>query len=52
VQRLTSAQHREKLRAVEAYRSQLAALRCAPRNRLRRRRIFAYEVFWNLSSAG
>jgi LmbE family N-acetylglucosaminyl deacetylase len=48
LQRLTPAQRRAKYAAVSEYRSQLAALRCGPRNVLRRRRIFAYEVFWAL----
>jgi LmbE family N-acetylglucosaminyl deacetylase len=49
VQRLTPAQRRVKYAAVSEYQSQLPALRCARRNVLRLRRIFAYEVFWTLS---
>jgi len=48
VQRLTPAQRRAKYTSVAEYRSQLFALRCARRNVLRLRRIFAYEVFWPL----
>jgi LmbE family N-acetylglucosaminyl deacetylase len=52
VQRLNRMQRRSKYAAVREYASQLAALRCGPRNLLRRRRIFAYEVSWTVSSSG
>jgi LmbE family N-acetylglucosaminyl deacetylase len=48
VQRLTPSQRRNKWRALREYRSQLPPLRCGARNIARRRRIFAYEVFWPL----
>ncbi len=48
VHKLTAPQRRQKWRAVREYRSQLRALRCGRRNVLRRRRVFAYEVYWPL----
>lgn len=48
VVKLNRAQFRAKLRAVRAYESQLGALRCGSRHLLRKRRLFAYEVYWAL----
>jgi LmbE family N-acetylglucosaminyl deacetylase len=47
--RLTPSQRRSKRRAVSRYTSQLAALKCGPRNPLRQRRLFAYEAYWPLA---
>ena len=50
VQRLTPDQSRKKWKAVSIYRSQLSSLKCGPRHLLRRRRLFAYEVYWLLGA--
>jgi len=46
--KLTPSQFRDKVSAVRRYGSQMAALRCGPRHRLRERRLFAYEVHWTM----